>query len=330
MRKSRAKEVSMEITVGFFMFMVLLALAVFTIVLSTENIFRESYRMTVAFEDVLGLRAGDNVHVRGLKVGKVKDLRLEPEGVYVDLSLDSDVKLRRDYRIEITASSALGGRHIQIYEGSLDAEFLPEGSIVRGLPPVDLMAEAGKAVESVRDALEEGGILANLKSSMAHFEEITAKINQGQGTLGKLVNDDGLYQEIQEVAADLKKVSAQLASGEGTIGKLLMDDTMYNDFAAVGASLRDISDRLARGEGTLGKLLSEDDELYRNLSDAAASISDITGTISRGEGTLGKLAKDDELYLQVQLLVHELRATVDDFRETAPITTFTSIFFGAF
>ena len=40
--------------------------------------------------------------------------------------------------------------------------------------------------------------------------------------------------------------------------------------------------------------------------------------------------KDDELYEEAKLLLQEIRATVDDFRETTPITTFTSVFFGAF
>ncbi|MBN2560002.1 MAG: hypothetical protein JXQ75_03630, partial [Phycisphaerae bacterium] len=57
---------------------------------------------------------------------------------------------------------------------------------------------------------------------------------------------------------------------------------------------------------------------------------EVATKLNSGEGTLGKLAQDDELYEEAKRLLHELRATVDDFRETAPITTFTSIFFGAF
>ena len=37
-----------------------------------------------------------------------------------------------------------------------------------------------------------------------------------------------------------------------------------------------------------------------------------------------------ELYQQIQALVREGRAALDDLRETSPVTTFTSIFFGAF
>ena len=76
--------------------------------------------------------------------------------------------------------------------------------------------------------------------------------------------------------------------------------------------------------------MSEDDNLYRDLSAAAAAIKDVTTSISQGDGTLGKLTRDDELYQDAKLLLNEIRAAIDDLRETTPVTTFTSVFFGAF
>ena len=66
----------------------------------------------------------------------------------------------------------------------------------------------------------------------------------------------------------------------------------------------------------MGKLLSEDDTLYEDLSDAVASLKKVTDDISKGEGTLGKLVMDDELYQEAKLLLQEIRAAVDDLRET--------------
>ena len=83
MKKSRMQETSIEVTVGAFMFMILLALGFFTIVLSRENVFRKSYAMMVVFKDVRGLREGDNVFVRGVDVGKIKTLSVERDGVRV-------------------------------------------------------------------------------------------------------------------------------------------------------------------------------------------------------------------------------------------------------
>lgn len=296
MKKSRMQETSIEVTVGAFMFMILLALGFFTIVLSRENVFRKNYSMVVVFQDVRGLREGDNVFVRGVDVGKIKTLEIEPSGVRVRVTLDQDVVLYEDYSVEILPSSVLGGRFLNINVGSVEKPVVPAGTVLRGKMPADLIDEATRAAKLIREALEEGGIIENLKTSMAQIKEITTKLNEGEGTIGKLLTDRKVYDDISEITANLK----------------------------------DVSQRLGEGKGTLGKLLSEDDTLYNDLSAAAASIREITDQIAKGEGTLGKLTKDDELYQEAKLLLNELRATIDDYRETAPITTFTSIFFGAF
>lgn len=286
----------MEVTVGAFMFMVLLALGFFTIVLSRENIFTRTYRLEVLFDNVKGLREGDNAFVRGVDVGKIRSLQIKNDGVHVHVTLQQPVTLREDYKIEILPSSVLGGRYLNIYEGSEGLPLLAKGVVIKGIPPVDLIDEATKTTRLIKEALEEGGVLENLKGTMAQFKEITAKLSAGEGTLGKLLTDDKMYKDLEEIAANLK----------------------------------DVSQRVGQGKGTIGKLLSDDDHLYQDLSDAAAAIKKITENISGGKGTLGRLAEDDELYEQAKLLLQEIRAAVDDLRETTPITTFTSIFFGAF
>ncbi len=286
----------MEVTVGAFMFMILLALGFFTIVLSRENIFSATYRLEVLFDNVKGLREGDNVFVRGVSVGKIKTLQIQPDGVHVSVNLEQPVELHEDYAIEILPSSVLGGRYLNIYEGSYSAPEIPKGAVIKGVTPVDLIDEATKTTQMIKKALDEGKIIDNLKSTMAQLKELTAKLSRG----------------------------------EGTIGKLMSDDQVYNDLHEITANLKDISERAAQGKGTIGKLLSEDDQLYNNLVEASASIKNISSAIEKGEGTVGKLVKDDHLYEEVKITLHEIRAAVDDFRESAPITTFSSIFFGAF
>lgn len=330
MKRSHIAELSMEITVGAFMFMILLALAFFTIILSYENIFTTYHHIDVKFEHVRGLRQGDNVFIRGVMVGRVKSLTVEEDGVRVLASLETEPKLREGYRIEILASSVLGGNYLSIYEGPADAPPLPKDTPLRGSPPVDLMAEATATVKSIREALEEGEILSNLQNTMAGLSKVTEDLSEGRGTLGKLMVDESVYNNLVEITASLKDVSGALERGEGTIGKLMTDEAVYDDLRRITENLAGISDRLAAGEGMMGKMLSDDSTLYEDLSATASSLRSITEAIASGEGTIGKLAMDDEIYEEAKLLLHELRATIDDIRETAPITTFTSIFFGAF
>ncbi len=304
------KDLGIEVIVGFFMFMILIALGVFTIVLSRQNFLKESYPVAVKFEQVGGLREGDGVYLRGTKVGTVKATMLQNNHVIVSADLDAPVDFREGYKVEVVASSMLGGKIMKIYEGPLNAPSLPEDTVIRGERPVDILEELGAAVASIR--------------------QMTEAVSEGRGTLGKLISDETLYAEFRDIMNNLREVTAGLSSGEGTIGRLLKDDTLYSNLQLAVTNLATVSSRVVNGDGTLGRLLSEDDTLYADISASAANIRGITERIQQGDGTLGRLVRDEEIYTEARDLLEELRAAVDDMRETSPVTTFSTIFFGAF
>lgn len=331
------REMTMELIVGTFMFMILLALGYFTIVLGRASIFEKKYPLEVEFEDVMGLRKDDNVVLRGMTVGKIRSLKLTGDCIRVLAMLDYPMHLKQDCKVTIVTTSILGGRYMEVKEGSAEAGDLGEGVVPRGENPVDLMAEAAATVHDIRRSLNEGGILTNLEASVASIKDIAGKINRGEGTLGRLVNDDSVYksfdaigQDVKAVAAQLKEITERINKGEGTLGKLVKDDSVYTNIQAVAANLREISQRLADGQGTLGRLLSKDDQLYKDVAATAESLKEITAKVQRGGGLLGKLVQDESLYTEAKQALGEVRAAVQDMRETSPIVTFTSLLMGAF
>ncbi len=270
------REITIEILVGLFMFIVLIALGIFTIVLSRENLLQKSYNYEFVFPEISGLRPGDNVYLRGMNVGRVEQTDLENSNVRVYVKLDEEITLHRGYKIEILEVSMLGGKYLKIYEGDRDAPLIGPNVTILGAPPVDLIEELGTVV--------------------AGLQEMINSIDEGEGTLGKLLTDETIYENLLVVSEDLKSVVARLEQGNGTLGKLLSDDaTVYDDLQETMASVR----RIAEG-------------------------------IDNGDGTLGRLTRDAELYDEAEQLVEDIRAAVDDMREVSPITSFGSVFFGAF
>lgn len=331
------REMTIELIVGTFMFMILLALGYFTIVLGRASLFEKKFPLEVEFADVMGLRKDDNVVLRGMTVGKIKTLRLADGKVRILALLDNPVKLHTDYRITIVTTSILGGRYMEVKEGSFSAPLLSPDVMPQGQAPLDLMMEAAETIHEIRHSLNQGGILTNLETTIASIREVSEKIRRGEGTIGKLVNDDGLYNEYKAVGKDVRELAAKLQSvvdkvnkGEGTLGKLIGDDSVYTNIQALAVNLREISDRLNRGEGSLGKLMSKDDQLYRDVADTAASLKNLSAKIERGEGLLGKLFTDESLYNEAKGAISEVRAAVEDFRETSPVVSFTQLLMGAF
>lgn len=302
-------DLSIEVLVGFFMFIILIALGVFTIVLSRQNFLKDHYPIEVVFDEVGGLREGDNVFLRGTQVGVVKAMLLRDNHVEVVAQLDMPVQFREGYKVEVVASSMLGGKIMKIYEGPLAATPISPDTVIAGATPIDILEELGSAIATVKGMTED--------------------LAGGKGTLGKLMVDDAVYNDFKEMMDNLNGVSSKLAKGEGTIGKLLQDDSVFKNLDSTVANLSEVSERLVNGEGTLGKLLSKDDQLYTDIRQSASNIRKITDKIEAGGGTLGRLVEDDEIYVEAQKLLEELRAAIDDMRETSPVTTFGSVLFGA-
>jgi phospholipid/cholesterol/gamma-HCH transport system substrate-binding protein len=297
----RERELTMEIVVGAFLVMILLGLAYFTIILSKESFFKERYEVKVRFPEVKGLRVGDNVFLRGMPVGKVKNLQLDCEeacrGVNVTMNLDMPVQIREGYAFRIVMTSLLGGQQLEIHEGLPDGAVL-EMDVYTGERPRDLMGHAAEIVAAAREELIEGDVFGRLRSVVEQVDEMVTRVNKGQGMIGKLLSeDDALYENLSTTVAGVRKVVDGLTAGEGIAGRLLAGDggKVMDDLDAVMGSLRNIVEKVERGEGTLGRLVVE-----------------------------------DAVYAEIEATIQEIRAAVDDFRETAPITTFSSIFFGAF
>src|SRR5439155_3489858 len=103
---------------------------------------------------------------------------------------------------------------------------------------------------------------------------------------------------------------------------LINDDSIARNVAS-------ITGRIDRGEGSFGALLTKSD-VYDNLRETSENAAVITTAIRNGQGSIGHLVMDDEVYQQIKTALLIVQRALEEYREAAPITTFTSVFFGAF
>ncbi len=364
---SFARIVTMEAVVGAFVALMFLALAIFTIIVSGSALFqRQQFPIKVVLPDAMGLRRNDAVIARGTTVGTVDEVYFDRDGVHVRAMLTAPVVLREGYRITVVSTSILGGRQLVLFEGEPEGEVVEDVLTLVGEQPSDMMDDATAAIRSLRDFLA-GEFLENLRLTGANLADVSERLALGEGTLGRLLVEEEAYEDLRAILANARGVTERLDAGESTLGRLLAADTqVYDDIASISASLRDVAGRLERGEGTLGRLLSEDDAMYEDLRGTLANLRSVTDRLERGESSLGKLLAEDtqayddlaeilssfreisgrlaqgegtlgmllssdrELYDNINGAVKDVREAIDDLRETAPISTFSSFIFGAF
>jgi phospholipid/cholesterol/gamma-HCH transport system substrate-binding protein len=385
MSDRRRREKFAEMAVGVLFFFGLLGLGYVTVLLSHRDLLGRQSAIRANFDSVGGLRRGDRVLVRGMEAGKVSRLKFYDGRVQVLLLFDQRPRIREDYKLNIRQSSVLGGRYVELDEGSPEAPLLSPGAVLEGAPTFDLVSDVedmiggiGDAMMWIRDALREGGLIENLSLAGTEIQKLVKDIREGEGSLGLLIRDPQLYERtvtamdniatfsedlrnatgtlprlihdpslyenaesllvklesfgtsLDTFASRLESVGSQVADSTGTLSRLINDPTLYDDLQATAANLRRFSDDMAAGKGSLGMMVTDDGELYASLTSALESLESVAGALGRGEGTIGKLMKEDELYEDIQSLVAELRAVVEDFREQTPVTTFSGVMLGAF
>ena len=170
---------------------------------------------------------------------------------------------------------------------------------------------------------------ASLESTLADLRSIVAGLKDGKGVVGRALQDDVLAEEISSFVSNLKLISTDLEAGKGSIGKLLKEDSAAISIEEAAANLATLTERIVNGEGTIGALFV-DDELYTTYRDFGARIERIAASLEEGDGSIGQLLNNSEFYDELMVGLRLLNRSLEDYREQAPVSAFTSALFSIF
>jgi len=349
---------SAEQKVGLFFLTTLILLAVMIELVEDWRPFEDQYAYIAYFNSSVGLKVGDPVRIAGVDVGKVKKIEIEDSHVRVDFFINRENSIREDTLASIRQTNMLGGVFLGLDFGSPQSPVLPPGNQVRTQDSVNIdqlisnldriqervlkplgdmveesrepLAEVVNRLEKIVTKIDEGeGTLGRLVNNPALYDEMTAmstrlnhmlgQLDTGQGTLGKMFSDPTLYDNLNHTLINLADLSDQLKSGKGTMGKLLADDRLYDQAVHAVSNLNEITDKVNQGAGSLGKLL-QDDTLYDNVSGSMERINSIATKIDDGQGTLGRLINEDDLYRDAKTTLHKVEKSVDGISDTGPLS----------
>ena len=273
-----------ELRVGLFV-VIAIAVLIFLILNASGDInpFARKLHLRAQFTNADGLRTGSEVRLAGVKVGKVDEVKLLPPQdrpdapkVEAKISVDNNIdgqpaneRIRSDSTVSLGSPSLLGNdKIINVTAGTAAGQPVKENDLLPSLIGNQTML-GNLAGPEVADQIT--GISKNLN-------EITRKINEGPGTLSRILNDESLYDSLNAAVIDTQAVIRQIRSGQGTAGRLINDPAIYNNVNDLAIRLNDIAEGLRRGRGTAGKLLT-DDALYNKINALAdrvnASVNDI-------------------------------------------------------
>jgi phospholipid/cholesterol/gamma-HCH transport system substrate-binding protein len=180
----------------------LFVLAIF-IIGKQKNLFNPVFKLTSTFYNVSGLQVGNNIRFSGINVGTVDNIKIVNDStVRVDMLIRKEVHqfIKTDCEVAIGSEGLIGDRLLIITQGSADAKLAKEGQELASTEPVE--------TDAIMASIEVSA--ANAEIITYQLAEIMIKINGGEGTLGRLIQDTAIAENLNQTIENLKTSSKGL------------------------------------------------------------------------------------------------------------------------
>jgi len=278
-----------ELKVGLIIFSALVTIVIVILFAgSMEKLFSPRVEVAAHFRDIKGLREGNPVWLAGIEIGSVKRISLHPAyGTEIILSIKKDTVplLKKDSKASILTQGLLGDKFVELSPGSPSSPPLKENDAIQG-----------KVVTELQDIVEASSASLNsLSGFIGRLEELLNKIDRGEGTLARFVNDPSLFNNLNDSTKEFAKSIRELKKAKGTLGKLIHDESIYKDIKESMKSIKDFTRTLQEGKGTI-RYLIDDPSLYEKLLNTSTSLERFLTLLTTSNGTVNMLVNDPSLY----------------------------------
>lgn len=271
------------VRLGVFVFIgfVLIVTAVFLIG-NKESMFSKTFIIKAYFPSIEGLRNGAPVRLSGIDVGSVKEIKIvnDTRGqVMVVMKLGSDIRpyIKEDAIATIETEGLVGNKVITLQMGSPGALGIRDSAAIKGITPMAF----GEIIEETKSTL------SYTKEMTKNLSEIVQKVNAGEGSVGKFINNDELYYHTNNlvVSADkaLSSISTKLDSMAIVVNVLLNGvQSIVQNVDGVIFEVDNIVQDVKKGKGIVGELIKKDSPLDSSTHALIANLIKITENTKSG------------------------------------------------
>lgn len=245
------------------------------------------------------LRVDSTVNFGGIPVGRVTDVRIDPEDsalARVDFEVRADTPIRTDSRATLEMQSIAGGVGLSISRGSSEKDLLPPGSevpaaqsalerLTRQAP--DILAKVDGIANHLNEMLSPANRQA-LSDTLSNLRDLSQGLKDRAPAIDTfLANSDAAMKEIAAAGVEFKKLAEQLQTSVGpatseaqaalkAFGE--MAQSFEKSSAEMTALLAENREPLRQFSGTA---LYEATDLLAQLRELVASMARISQEIER-------------------------------------------------
>lgn len=210
-----------------------------------RNLFGSTFRLQSLFKTVSGLKVGNNVRFSGINIGTVSEITLITDtSVLVDLIIKNEVRkfIKTDARASIGSDGLMGDKVLTIAPGKASLVGVQDNDKLLSSNAVEME----DIMKSVKSSIDNAGVIT---SQLAQF---SYKMNNGNGTLTKLITDEEFSKSLKSTLVNLQTSSKEFAvfttkmnNGKGALSKLMSDESFGNALDSTMTNLQSGSKALS-------------------------------------------------------------------------------------
>ena len=204
---------TLETRLGIFFALALVAAVVILELAGTHTFFQRGIPVRAQFDSIQELKEGDSVKMAGVEIGRIQKIQLADKKVEVVLNINRDAPVKTDSKASIKFVGLMGQNYVSLTFGSPDAPKADPGALLETEEQADLnslMVKLQNVAEGVEgltknfsgenfsnllgpftDFLKENN--PRLSAILGNLQIISGRVVEGQGTIGRLINEDTLY-----------------------------------------------------------------------------------------------------------------------------------------
>ncbi len=182
--------------------LVLLIVTIYSIG-KNKNLFGSTFHLNTKFSNVGGLNVGNNVRFSGINVGTVEEIEIVSDSsVVVKMVVKQEVQkfIKTDAMASIGSDGLMGDKVLTISPGTASKKIVKDNAMIassKAIEMEDLMKGVKKSVDNA----------AIITGELALF---TAKMNNKNSVLSKLVDDEKLAKSVDATLQNVQTATVKL------------------------------------------------------------------------------------------------------------------------
>jgi len=176
----------------------IIAIAAIYYIGKQKNKFGSVLHVSSLFSSVSGLKVGSNVRMGGIDIGTVDGIALVTDtSVEVQMVIQRRAQkfIKKDAKAAISSEGLMGDKVITITAGTSGQQPIVDGDSLSSIKPI----ETDQIIASLKTSADNAAVITR------NLADISSRINNGKGALGKLLKDTGLSTNISATVKNLRQ-----------------------------------------------------------------------------------------------------------------------------